>query len=95
MTLVNKHCVCLQAAVATAIWHMESGLFRLVAKGVHPLHHTCLDIYTCLASACRMHARGNTEGGPHVPAVHARAALYTLMLANGLKQLLDTGACST
>lgn len=27
-----------------------------------------------------------------MPAMHARAALYTLMLANGLKQLLDTGA---
>ena len=27
-----------------------------------------------------------------MPAMHARAALYTLMLANGLKQLQDTGA---
>ena len=65
-------------------------MFRLITRGVHPLHHTCLDLYTCLASSCRMYARGH-QGGPHMPAMHARAALYTLNLANGLKQLLDTG----
>lgn len=77
--------------MASAIGSLEPGLFQLLACGVHPLHHTCLDVYTCLASAWRLHARG-THNSPRLGAVaHARAALYTLLLAHGLRQLLHTG----
>ena len=77
--------------MATAICTLEPGLFQLLANGVHPLHHTCLDIYTCLASAWRLHARGHKQSPGQAAVAHARAALYTLLLAHGLRQLLNTG----
>ena len=86
----------MQGFVASAISTMEPGLFHMLASGVHPLHHTCMDIYTCLGSAWRLHARGNKQNPTLAAVAYARAALYTLMLAHGLKQLLDTGnACSS
>lgn len=83
--------VLLQGAVASAIGTLEPGLLHLLASGVHPLHHTCLDIYTCLGSAWRLHGRGNKHSPRLAAVAHARAALYTLLLAHGLKQLLNTG----
>ena len=87
--------------MASAIGSLEPGLFQLLTSGVHPLHHTCLDIYTCLASAWRLHARAiqhSPQGNKHSPKLaavaHARAALYTLLLAHGLRQLLHTGGQS-
>lgn len=77
--------------MATAICILEPGLFQLVSSGVHPLHHTCLDIYTCLASAWRLHARGHKQSPRLAAVAHARAALYTVLLAHGLRQLLNTG----
>ncbi|KAL3148690.1 hypothetical protein ABBQ38_014104 [Trebouxia sp. C0009 RCD-2024] len=80
-----------EGSVATAICILEPGLFQLVSSGVHPLHHTCLDIYTCLASAWRLHARGHKQSPRLAAVAHARAALYTVLLAHGLRQLLNTG----
>ena len=85
----------MQGSIASAISTMETGLFQMLASGVHPLHHTCLDIYTCLGSAWRLHARGNKESPRLAAVAYARAALYTLMLAHGLKSLLDTGDTQT
>ena len=70
---------------------LEPGLFEMLNSGVHPLHSCCLDIYTCLSSAWRLHARGH-KGRPQLAAAaYARGALYTLMLAHGLKELLKSG----
>lgn len=81
----------LQGSVASAVASLEPSLFQLMARGVHPLHHTCLDIYTCLASAWRLHARGSQHSHRLAAVAHARAALYTILVAHGLRQLLHTG----
>ena len=55
---------------------------------MHPYHARLLDIYACLASACRVCAR---SGGIGLPALR-RAALYGLLQAGAAEAMLAVGA---
>ncbi len=81
----------MQGSAAAAVCMLEPGLMQLTGSGVHPLHSSCLDIYTCLSSAWRLLARGNKHKPLLAASAYARGALYTLLLAHGLKQLLKSG----
>ena len=80
-----------QGSPAAAICLLEPGLFQLLENGVHPLHSACLDIYTCLSSAWRLNARGSKERPRLAASAYAKGALYTLILAHGLRELLKSG----
>ena len=54
--------------------------------GAHPLHQRCLELYSCLASACRVCARR----GAGVAALR-RAALYGLLQAAAAEAMLAVG----
>ena len=54
--------------------------------GAHPLHQRCLELYSCLASACRVCARR----GAGVAALR-RAALYGLLQAAAVEAMLAVG----
>ena len=82
---------CLQSSEASAICLLEPGVHQMVDSGVHPLHSSCLDIYTCLSSAWRLQSRGCREQPQLAAPAHARSALYTLLLSHGLRELLKTG----
>ncbi|KAA6425512.1 MAG: hypothetical protein FRX49_04409 [Trebouxia sp. A1-2] len=77
-----------EGSAAAAACMLEPGLMQLTGSGVHPLHSSCLDIYTCLSSAWRLLARGNKHKLLLAASAYARGALYTLLLAHGLKQLM-------
>ncbi len=81
----------MQGSAAAAVCMLEPGLMQLTGSGVHPLHSSCLDIYTCLSSSWRLLARGNKHKPLLAASAYARGALYTLLLAHGLKQLLKSG----
>ncbi|DBA92499.1 hypothetical protein WJX77_002132 [Trebouxia sp. C0004] len=80
-----------EGSAGAAVCVLEPGLMQLTGSGVHPLHSSCLDIYTCLSSAWRLLARGNKHKPVLAASAYARGALYTLLLAHGLKQLLKSG----
>ena len=63
----------------------------MLDNGVHPLHSSCMDIYTCLSSAWRIHARGNKHNPKLAASAYARGALYTLILAHGLQEVQKSG----
>ena len=54
--------------------------------GAHPLHQRCLELYSCLASACRVCARQ----GAGVTALR-RAALYGMLQAAAAEAMLAVG----
>ena len=54
--------------------------------GAHPLHQRCLELYSCLASACRVCARR----GAGVAALR-RATLYGLLQAAAVEAMLAVG----
>ncbi|KAL0044479.1 hypothetical protein WJX82_008986 [Trebouxia sp. C0006] len=80
-----------EGSAAGAVCMLEPGVMQLTGSGVHPLHSSCLDIYTCLSSAWRLLARGNKHKPLLAASAYARGALYILLLAHGLKQLLKSG----
>ncbi len=58
--------------------------------GAHPFHYRCLELYSCLTSACRVCAK--TGGG--CAALH-RAALYGLMQSAAAEAMLAVGEGSS
>lgn len=54
--------------------------------GVHPYHHRCLDVYACLASACRVCAKLGMGA-----AAMRRAALFGLLQAGAAEAVLAAG----
>ena len=58
--------------------------------GAHPFHHRCLELYSCLASACRVCAKT----GAGCIALR-QAALYGLMQSAGAEAMLAVGAGSS
>ena len=60
---------------------------QAVAMGAHPFHHRCLEVYSCLASACRVCAK--TGAGC---AAMRRAALYGLLQSAAAEAMLAVGA---
>ena len=59
---------------------------QTVAAGAHPFHHRCLELYSCLASACRVCARL----GAGLVALR-RATLYGLLQAAAAEAMLAVG----
>ncbi len=55
--------------------------------GAHPFHHRCLELYSCLASACRVCAKTGASG-----AALRRAALYGLLQSAAAEAMLAVGA---
>ena len=59
---------------------------------MHPYHARCLDIYACLASACRVCARSGVGIGAKSGTVALRrAALYGLLQAGAAEAMLAVG----
>ncbi|CAL5227795.1 g10818 [Coccomyxa viridis] len=73
-----------RAAEAWAV--LEAGIFKAVAMGAHPFHHRCLELYSCLASACRVCAKTGASG-----AALRRAALYGLLQSAAAEAMLAVG----
>ena len=66
---------------------VRGALRQAVALGVHPYHGRLLDVYACLASACRVCARSGGAG----PGALRRAALYGLLQAGAAEAMLAVG----
>ena len=60
---------------------------QAVAMGAHPFHHHCLELYSCLTSACRVCAKK----GMGLAALR-RAVLYGMLQAAAAEAMLAVGA---
>ena len=58
--------------------------------GAHPFHHRCLELYSCLASACRVCAKTGVGC-----AALRRAALYGLLQSAAAEAMLAVGVRPT
>ena len=96
LPLCRQHWHCnnmLQGNAEDAIARLEPQLFHLTGQGVHPLHHRCMDIYTCLAAAWRNMAVTATDeqDGQHAAACYAKAAVNALLLSCAFQRVLEAG----
>jgi hypothetical protein len=73
-------------------WPVLAPPDQAVRLGVHPYHARALDIYACLASACRVCARSGALDPPMASAAQRRAALYGLLQAGAAEAALAVGA---
>ena len=60
---------------------------QAVGMGAHPFHHHCLELYSCLTSACRVCA----QKGVGLAALR-RAVLYGMLQAAAAEAMLAVGA---
>ena len=82
------HCIALHNFWRWPVLQQKSWIsgWQVVRMGAHPLHQRCLELYSCVASACRVCA----GRGAGVAALR-RAALYGLLQAAAVEAMLAVG----